>query len=170
MPSPRQALIGVAACLAIAVLASASPNHFVAISGSAEMAYTRQEAVSVPGSQGHMLLLGQTRGINRNTGPDDYFADAETQNHETADLSPGNGVHQGYFTMAKGADTVVAQWHGKVSMTQGPSQRPNTTFAGTWKYVRGTGGYTGIQGSGTYKGAFLSKDRYTVEWSGKYIK
>ncbi len=87
-----------------------------------------------------------------------------------ADLTQGNGTHQGYYTMTKNGETTVAKWHGTVQTTLGPDQRPNTTFSGTWEYVLGTGQYQGIKGSGTYHGHFVAKDQYVVEWSGSYTK
>jgi hypothetical protein len=145
---------------------SAPDGRATKISGRAELTYSKRDAVEVPGGPGHTLTVGETRGINHNTGPTDFMADARAVNVEMADLTQGNGRHQGYYTMVAGADTTVAKWSGQVTTTVSKEGEPNTTFAGTWKYVHGSGRYAGIRGGGTYKGQFLAKDRYTVSWEG----
>jgi hypothetical protein len=142
----------------------------IKIAGSAELSYTKHETLDVPDAPGHQLLLGQTTGTDKNTGPTDYFADASAVNVETADLAQGNGPHQGYYTMGKGADTAVAKWHGTVTTTMSPDKQPMTSFSGTWRYVHGAGQYANLKGSGTYKGHFLAQDRYAVTWEGTYSK
>lgn len=59
------------------VLSAARPPRVVKISGSAELTYAKREMVPVSGKEGHVFLLGETRGINKNTGSSDYFGDAE---------------------------------------------------------------------------------------------
>lgn len=138
------------------------------ISGQAELSYTKRETVNVPSQEGHMLALGEVRGTNKNTSASDYFADAPVVNVETADLTQGNGPHHGYYTLSKGGDGAIAQWHGTVTTVLGPDQNPRTSFKGSWEYVQGTGRYTGIKGSGTYEGEFVAEDRYVVRWQGEY--
>jgi hypothetical protein len=149
-----------------------SPSTLTAvkISGQAELQYAKREAVDVPGQEGHMLALGEVRGTNKNTSTTDYFADAQVVNAETADLTQGNGTHQGYYTMRKGGDGVIAKWQGTVTTVIGPNQQPRTTFKGTWEYAKGTGAYQGIQGRGNYDGEFVAEDRYVVRWQGEYEK
>ena len=140
----------------------------VKISGSAEVTYARRDTLGVPDAPGHELSVGRTTGKNRNTGKEDYFADADVVNVETTDLVRGTGSHNGYYTMGKGADTAVAQWQGKVVTTMAADQRPMTSFSGTWRYIHGAGQYAGIKGSGTYKGQFVAADRYSVTWEGGF--
>jgi hypothetical protein len=142
----------------------------VRIAGRAELSYTKRETVDAPIPPGHQLSVGQTVGKNRNEGQTDYFAGANVVNVETADLVRGTGSHQGYYTMGKDADTAVAQWLGTVTTTMSPQEQPMTSFHGTWSYVYGSGQYAGLKGSGTYKGQFLTQDRYMVSWEGDYTK
>jgi hypothetical protein len=86
---------------------------------------------------------------------------------EIADLTQGNGAHQGYTTEIQGADTSVARYQGKVTTTIGPDGKPTTSFAGTWSKLRGTGRYADVTGSGSYKGGLTSPTEYTVDWSGE---
>jgi hypothetical protein len=139
----------------------------VTISGRAELQYSKREVVDVPDREGHMLALGEVRGINQNTSTNDFFVDASAVNVETADLIQGNGSHQGYYTMRNGGDAVTAKWHGTVTTVLGSNQQPQTLFNGTWEYTQGTGRYSGIQGSGVYEGEFLAQDRYLVRWQGE---
>jgi hypothetical protein len=140
----------------------------VKISGRAELQYGKREAIDVPGREGHMLALGEVRGTNQNTSASDFFPNASAINVETADLTQGNGSHQGYYTMRNGGDAVTAKWQGTVTTVLGPNQQPQTSFNGTWEYTQGTGRYSGIQGSGVYEGEFLAEDRYLVRWQGDF--
>jgi recombinational DNA repair protein RecT len=115
-----------------------------------------------------MLALGEVRGTNQNTSASDFFPNASAINVETADLTQGNGSHQGYYTMRNGGDAVTAKWQGTVTTVLGPNQQPQTSFNGTWEYTQGTGRYSGIQGSGVYEGEFLAEDRYLVRWQGDF--
>ena len=142
----------------------------IRIAGSAELTYAKQEALPVGGAEQHILMLAQTKGINKNAGPTDYFSDAEVTNVELADLDQGNGRHQGYYTMTKGGSSATARWEGKVRTVGGGDGPPQTSFSGTWEYVAGSGEYEGIKGKGTYEGRFLAKDRLMVSWKGQYTK
>jgi hypothetical protein len=131
------------------------------------MKYSQQHALPVADAAAPVLLLSEATGTNRNTGKSDYMAGAEVINREIADLTQGNGPHQGYITFAKDADTTVNRWRGKVVTTLGSDQQPTTRFEGTWTKLSGRGKYEGVTGSGTYKGRMLSPTEYTVEWSGE---
>jgi hypothetical protein len=157
--------LGVAATSA----ARLTPHKATKISGSSKLTYSEQHALPVPAASGYQLLAGETRGVNQNTGQSDWMSDAKVTNVETANLAKGNGTHEGYYTMSKGRDTLTAKWSGKVTTTMANNQ-PSTSFKGNWEYVYGTGSYAGVKGKGTYKGQFLAKDRYAVEWEGEYSK
>jgi hypothetical protein len=160
---------GIIAFGAVVLLTAASEvdRHAIKISGSAELTYSKQHVLDVPDRGGHQLLAGETKGTNKNTGSGDFMSNAPVVNVEIADLTQGTGTHQGYYTMGKGADTLTAKWAGKVTTTMSNNQ-PSTSFAGRWEYVYGSGQYAGIKGKGTYKGQFLAKNRYAVEWQGSY--
>jgi hypothetical protein len=92
---------------------------------------------------------------------------AQVTNREIADLTQGNGPHQGYITEILGADTTVTRWQGKVTTSLGPDQKPNTRFEGSWSKIKGTGQYEAVTGAGSYKGRMTSPTEYTIEWSGE---
>ena len=151
------------------LLASAPAPDRIPVSGVFTMKYTQQHALPVSDAAGPVLLLNQSAGTNRNTGRSDYMAGGEVINREIAELTRGNGPHQGYITDAKGADTTVTRYEGQVTTTLGPDQKPATRFEGKWTKVSGTGKYEGVAGNGTYTGRVLSPTEYTVEWRGDIV-
>lgn len=138
----------------------------IRVAGAAELTYTKREQVAVPGQEGHVLMVAESHGRNRNTAGDEFFADAETTVVELADIR-SNGVTQvGYIRMGKGPDSALARWSGTGSIkAMVPS--PQISFHGVWEYIQGTGRYEGIQGSGTYEGEFLDETRSIVRWEGE---
>lgn len=142
----------------------------VKIAGTLTMRYVTQEKLSIPDGAGHVLLLTEARGTNRNTGPGDFMAGAQVAIWEILDLAQGSGLSQGYVTLWHGADSTVVKINGNVTTTMSPDGSPRTTLTGSWTEVRGTGQYAGIQGGGTYKGGFSSPTDFTVEWVGERLK
>jgi hypothetical protein len=155
--------------LTAATLASAPQSERTQVSGVFSMKVGQQHALPVADQAGPVLLLTQSAGTNRSTGSSEYMDGAQVINHEIADLTQGNGPHQGYITEIKGADTSVSRYQGKVVTTLGPDQKPATSFEGTWTKASGTGKYKGASGGGKYKGRMLSPTEYTVEWSGEIV-
>jgi hypothetical protein len=155
--------------LAAGLLASAPAAERIPVSGVFSMKYTQQQALPVSDAAGPVLLLNQSSGTNRNTGRTDYMPGGQVINREIAELTRGNGPHQGYITETQGADTSVARYEGHVITTLGPDQKPATRFEGKWTKVSGTGKYEGVAGSGTYAGRMLSPTEYTVEWTGEIV-
>jgi hypothetical protein len=160
--------LGSPAALA-SLLASAPTPERIPVSGVFDMKYTQQHALPVSDAAGPVLLLNQSAGTNRNTGRSDYMAGGLVINREIAELTQGNGPHQGYITEVKGADTTVTRWHGQVTTTLGADQKPATQFEGKWTKVSGTGKYDGVSGNGTYSGRMLSPTEYNVEWAGEIV-
>jgi hypothetical protein len=160
------AVLGVPA-LTAAMLAPAPDSERTQVAGVFSMKVGQQNALPVADQAGPILLLTQAAGTNRSTGKSEYMDGAQVMSREIADLTQGNGPHQGYITEIKGADTSVARYQGTVVTTLGPDQKPATSFEGTWTKLSGTGKYQGVSGSGRYKGRMVSPTDYTVEWSGE---
>jgi hypothetical protein len=137
------------------------------ISGVFTMKVVQQQALQVATPGDPVLLLTQASGSNRSTGKSAYMGGAEVISREIADLTQGNGPHQGYITEILGADTTVTRWQGKVTTILGPDQEPITRFEGTWSKLKGTGQYEGVTGAGSYRGRMTSPTNYTVEWNGE---
>jgi hypothetical protein len=163
----RVALTIAAPVLVAGLLAMVSAPKRIAVSGVSSMKYSQQHLSAVADASGPVLFLNESKGNNRSTGETEYMADAEVTNREIANLTQGNGSHEGYITFAKGADTTVSSWRGKVITTMGPDRKPATRFEGTWSKVRGTGKYQGVPGRGTYSGKMNSPTEFTIEWKGE---
>jgi hypothetical protein len=153
--------------LTAATLGPTPDSERTQIAGVFSLKVGQQNALPVADHAGPVLLLTQSAGTNRNTGKSEYMDGAHVISREIADLTQGNGPHQGYITEIKGADTSVTRFQGKVVTTLGPDQKPATSFEGTWSKLSGTGRYQGVSGGGRYKGRMVSPTDYTVEWSGE---
>jgi len=167
----KTAAAGLPLSLLLVVATGAAPSgDRLPVSGSSTLTYTHQQSVEVADGPGHLLMVGEAKGTNVNSGPTDYMADGQVTNVDMGDLVQGNGPHQGYFTVSDKRGSATSRWRGKVSTTLGPQRAPRTAFSGTWTYVSGTGKYLGIRGGGTYRGHFSSPTEYTVEWKGESSK
>ncbi len=150
-----------------ATLGTGPTRERLQISGVFTMKVAQQQALPVASPRDPILLLTESHGSNRNTGKSAYMDGATAISREIADLTQGNGPHQGYITDILGSDTTVTRWQGKVTTTLGPDQKPITRFEGTWSKLKGTGQYDGVTGTGSYRGGMTSPTDYTIEWSGE---
>jgi hypothetical protein len=167
----RQAVAGLTlAGLAVSFLALKPEAARKEISGTFSAAYTNQQTANVADAPGHMLMLTESKGSNQSNGSTDFLEGAQVTNSEIADLTQGNGPHQGYTRFVEGSSSTVAKWQGTVTTTMGSDNQPRTSFKGTWSYVAGTGDNAGIKGNGTYDGQLTSQKEYTVDWKGSYSK
>jgi hypothetical protein len=160
----RWAILG--ALPATFMLAAMPATDLAPVSGKFTMKYSQQHALPVSDAAGPVLLANEAKGSNSNTGRTDYMNGATVTSVEIADLTQGNGQHQGYVTFAKDGETSVSRWNGRVSTTLSADKQPITTFEGTWTKVGGTGRYEGVSGKGRYKGRMLSPTEYVVAWDG----
>jgi hypothetical protein len=136
------------------------------VSGKFTMHYSQHHALPTGDAAAPVLLANQAEGTNTNTGPTEYMDGAKVTSVEIADLTQGNGTHQGYITFIKNGETSVSRWSGRVHTSLGQDQQPVTTFEGSWSKTGGTGAYEGGGGAGRYKGHAVSPTEYVVEWEG----
>jgi hypothetical protein len=81
------------------------------------------------------------------------------------DMTGSSGRTHGYSTsVMDNGDSTFVRYEGTSQMKKDASG----TFKGTWKYVRGTGKFRGINGSGTYKGAGATDGSASADVSGHY--
>jgi hypothetical protein len=158
-----------AAVLPAAMLLGAMPgdSQVARVSGKLTMKYSQQHPIPLADAAGPVLLANEAKGTNTNTGSTDYMNGAAIRTIEIADLTQGNGSHQGYITFSKDGDTAVDRWNGRVTTTLSPDKQPITTFEGTWTKLGGTGRYDGVSGKGRYRGRMLSPTEYAIEWDGE---
>ena len=138
------------------------------ISGKMTLANIERQVYESGYTEGHSLALSQAEGINISTGANVFMDGAQVVNFSFADLVKGNGPHQGYVKLLKKDDAVISKWQGKITTIMSNEGIPITTFDGTFSYVKGLGKFNNIQGKGTFRGKFISKMIYTVEWEGEY--
>lgn len=82
-----------------------------------------------------------------------------------ADISGSSARSHGYSTsVMDDGDTTFVRYEGKSQMKKDGSG----TISGTWKYVRGTGKFTGISGSGTYRGQAAADGSASADVAGHY--
>ena len=137
----------------------------VAVSGAFTVTYESPSTPHGKNASGASIFISKATGTNHNNGSGSYLSDARVVNVDTSAMVNGNGTHSGIATFSYGGNTVVKQFTGKVKTVMS-NGKPESTFSGTWKVVRGTGEYARITGSGTYSGRFETSKKYTVAWKG----
>jgi hypothetical protein len=136
------------------------------VSGKFTMKYSQQHPLPTGDQAAPVLLASEAKGSNANTGPTEYMDGAAITIVEIADLTQGNGSHQGYVRFAKGGETTLNRFRGRVTTTLTAQKQPITTFEGSWTKMGGTGRYAGGSGQGRYEGRILSPNEFSVEWEG----
>ena len=130
---------------------------------------TKTETINVGDTEDHIISLGEDEGTNVSTGKHKFMDGAEWSSMGQSDLVKGNGTHQGYAKHAQNADSAFLKYEGKITTTLSSTGSPIITFEGTWSWTKGTGQFENIQGSGTYKGKYISRTIWTAEWEGEYF-
>ncbi len=159
--------IGLALLLAIAPTLS-NAQEMTKVAGKINATYTHQDTIVVGDAEGHNLTLATSEGLNVSTGAHEFMEGARVVVYSFGDLVGGNGPVQGYIKFTKNGDSAFGKWQGKGTTTLSAEGAPATTFEGTTTWIKGTGKFENIQGTGTYKGEFTSKTEHTVEWAGEY--
>ncbi len=88
-----------------------------------------------------------------------------TVNASIGDMTGSTARSHGYSTsVMDNGDSTVVRFEGTAQMKKDGSG----TMKGTWKYVRATGKFRGINGSGTYKGETAADGSGWADISGHY--
>jgi hypothetical protein len=157
----RLMLVSAAPVVPLLLLTTAPAAERTRVEGTFSVSYTRRHPLPVSDAPGHALIATEARGTNRSTGATLYMDGAEVRNVEIADLTQGNGPHQGYATFSGQGRETVCKWSGKITTVLDANGKPLTSFEGTWTRVKGPSGH------GTYKGRLTGPDSYMVEWEGE---
>ncbi|GEM_PF-707721 len=160
--------IGLIFIFAFGTATSTAQQTFI-IAGKITCTDTDPKQIDVGNTKDHIISLGTSEGTNISTGEHEFMDGAQAVNMAYNDLVEGNGPQQGYMKLTKNGDTVFSVWRGKVVATINPEGTPSTTFEGIVSFIKGTGRFENIQGSGSYTGRYTSKTDYIVEWKGKYF-
>lgn len=151
------------------VVATSMAQQKTKIAGKITSAYVMEEKLNVGDTEDHVISLSQSEGTNVSTGENKFMDDARVVNVSFSDIVKGNGPHQGYIKFTQNGNSTFAGWNGKITTIFSDEGTPIIKFEGIFTYIKGTGQYEGIQGSGAYKGEFTSEKEYTVEWEGEYF-
>ena len=165
---PTVLFVSLALIFALSVTTSIAQQK-IKIAGKMTCAVTEQKMINVGDTEGHTVSLTEYEGTNVSTGEHDFMDGAQVFNMAFNDLVKGNGTHQVYVKLAKKDDTVFARCEGRTITAVSPEGTPIMTFEGTWSYIKGTGQFENIRGSGTYKGEFISTTIWVDEWEGEYF-
>jgi hypothetical protein len=81
------------------------------------------------------------------------------------DMTGSMARNHGYSTtVMDNGDTTIVRYEGAMQMKKDRSG----TLKGTWRFVRGTGKFKGISGSGSYKGEGAADGSASADISGHY--
>lgn len=161
-------------CLGLALMVVSGATTAIAqqegtkVSGTITAATIFLQVINLDDTKGHRLSIAQSEGTNASAGPHAFMDGGEVMIAGTDDLVNGTGTGAGYTKISKGDDTVYLKREAKIITEIPPKGQPVTTFQGTFTFMKGSGQYQNIRGSGTYKGKYISKTIYTVEWEGEY--
>lgn len=159
--------------ISLALLFAVAPTlsnaqQMTKVAGKINPTYTHQDSIVVGDTENHVLSFDMSEGTNVSIADHEFMEGAQVTIYAFSDLVGGNGPHQGYAKFAKNGDSAFAKWQGKVTTTVSAEGAPATTFEGTSTWIKGTGKFKNIQGTNTYKGGFISKTEYALEWAGEY--
>jgi hypothetical protein len=108
--------------------------------------HIKAEAVEVGDVPGHFLGVAQSSGLTSlESGEVGVY-----KQHTTFDYINGNGPHQGYSSVNfEDGSATFSKFEGT---TKEAEDGKSSLFEGTYTYIRGTGRFEGIEGSGSYTG------------------
>ena len=160
--------MGLALMVASGATFSMAQQNGTKVSGTIIAANVFLQAINLDDAKGHRLSLARSEGTNTSTGPHAFLDGGEVMIAGTDDLVNGTGPGLGYTKIVKGEDAVYLKREAKITTTISPQGEATTTFEGTFTFTKGAGQYQNIRGSGTYKGKYVSKTIYSIEWEGEY--
>lgn len=126
--------------------------------------FTKVDRIEIKDNvKGHLISHYTSKGISKG-----FESGGVIISQGMSDLVNFNGPNSGYqTTVDKKGNRTYTKWQGKVKATRG-RKGPKVTFAGTWKFIGGTGKFRNIMGSGTYKGMFIGKGIWVNNIDGEY--
>jgi len=149
-------------------IANTTAQQKYQVAGKQTLAFTKQERSMIGDVDGHMLSLVEAEGVNINTGSTEFLHGAQVINFITSDLVNFSGPVQGYSICKKGDDTLYAKFEGKITTAISSDGTPLTTIEAKMTWLKGTGKYENIKGSGSGKGRYIASNIYTFDWEGEY--
>jgi hypothetical protein len=123
-------------------------------------------SVSQTGGDGSQMIMFQKSNCTWTTPfTIDGSKPGPTVDVAIGDITGSMVKNHGYSTtVMDNGDSTIVRYEGTTQMKKDGSG----TLKGTWKYVRGTGKFRGISGSGTYKGEGAADRTAWADVSGHY--
>jgi len=141
----------------------------IKVSGKHTLATINQTTINVGDTEHHIISLSEFEGTNVSTGDKKFMDGAMDVGMSFTDIIKGTGPHQGYGKMSLNGDAISWKHKGKSITTLSPEGKPITTLEGSFTWTTGSGKYENIQGSGTYKGKYISTAIFVIEWKCEYF-
>ena len=155
----RKVILVPALLCAIAVIAGAQTK----ISG--KLTCAKPSVSQTGGDIGQMIMFQKSNCTWPTPLTIDGSKPGPTVDVSIGDMSGSMGRNHGYSTsVMDNGDSTFVRYEGTSQMKKDGSG----TIKGTWKYVRGTGKFRGISGSGTYKGQAAADGSAWADISGHY--
>ena len=155
----RKVILVPALLCGMAVIAGAQTK----ISGKLTCA---KPSVRETGGEGGQMIMFQKANCTWTTPfAIDGSKPGRTVDASIGDMAGSTGRAHGYSTsVMDNGDSTFVRYEGTSQMKKDGS----ATNKGTWRYVRGTGKFTGISGSGTFKGEAAADGSAWADVSGHY--
>jgi len=142
----RQSLAGGILLITALLLMSVTQARAETLKGRNVYHITKAEAIEVGDVPGHVVGIAECRGLT-------FFEDGEiaiVSGLFTFDYTNGSGTHEAYFLYTfEDGSTLVSRPKGTTRAIQGGKY---SVFEGMQTYIRGSGRFEGIKGSGSYTG------------------
>jgi hypothetical protein len=138
------------------------------VSGKQTCAYNKLERTDVGDIDGHIVSFMVAEGVNVSTGDAKFFNGAQIVSIINSDIVYFNGLFQGYTKFTDKGDSIFSKFEGRITNTLSGEGNYVQSMEGTFSFIKGTGEFENIQGSGSFKGRYLSKIIYVNEWEGEY--
>lgn len=132
------------------------------VSGSFSAKVHLLAVVSLKDVPDHELSLTEISGVEQSTDP--LWNGTKITYSGSTDVVSGNGTQRGYWTTEDAdGDLAGGTFEGRVTTFNG-----EVTTQGAYTILRGTGKFSGVSGSGTYRGRMTSPVGWEAKWEGAY--
>ena len=134
---------------------SASDRGGAGIAGSGRvLSVLTRTNMALDEAGGHDVTLSRVTAVLNGREPD--FADVRTIAVDFSDCGAGGGVQRGHAVNTHpGGDKTFVAYEGRIK-DEATTSGLRRTFEGRWWYLAGTGRFTDVAGTGTYRGLVAS--------------
>ena len=153
----------------MSLTASKDPQNTHRVSGKITATDIHRAGIQVDETDDHHMTLTEGEGTNDSTGKSGFMDGAQVAVFGTSDHFGGTGTGRGYARMSLDGDTVFLKHEGSFTSTMLSDEKLKRTMKGSFSFAKGSGRFKNISGTGTYKGNYISKKIYVIEWKGEYM-